>query len=413
MVKGKTTEEKKKELAKKGLKLHHYGLRLRMIPTKNQKSKIHRFCGSSRFTYNFYLGERIEVYKNTGETLRGGEFKKSFTIFKNHPLFNWLKEADKFALETAIEAVEDAFDRFFKGQNGFPKYKSKRKSEHSYTTKFTNNNIEFNVEKQEVKLPKMGWIKVRLSKKHRQSFQDKGFHANIKSATVKYHSSGSYYVSLKCEETIPLQDKIDLSTISIDQMIGVDLGLMHFYIDSNGNKVENPKYLKEQLKKLTMLQRQLKNKTKGTSNYKKLQKKMSKWHLHIANKRKDFLHKESRKLVNENQVIVLEDLNVKGMIKNKKLARSIADVSWGMFITFIKYKADWDQKEIVVIDRFFPSSKECNGCHEKNPFLSLSDREWVCPKCGSVCDRDINAAKNIKEEGIRIVRERNPKIKIA
>jgi putative transposase len=179
--------------------------------------------------------------------------------------------------------------------------------------------------------------------------------------------------------------------------------LNHFYIDSNGKKVENPQFLKENLKKLAKLQRQLKNKKIGSSNYKKLQQKISKLHLHIAHTRKDFLHKESHKLVNENQIIILEDLNVKGMIKNKKLARSIADVSWSMFKTFVSYKADWENKKVIVIDRYFASSKQCNGCKEKNILLSLSDREWVCPKCGIKHDRDINAAKNIKEEGIRIL----------
>jgi putative transposase len=413
MAKRKTTEQKNKELAQDGLKLRHYGLRLRLVPTDIQKSKIHSFCGSSRFTYNFYLGERMEVYKNTGETLNSGEFKKSFNVFKEHPMFNWLKEADKFALETAIEAVDDAFDRFFKGQNKFPKFKSKRKSEQKYTTKFTNNNIELDVEQQMVKVPKLGWVNVRFSKEHRKMFQDKGFNAKIKSATVKYHSSGQYYVSLKCEEIIKLENEINWSLVSLDQIIGLDLGLTFFYIDSNGNKVENTKFLKNCLKKLAKLQRQLKNKEISSSNYKKSQKKISKLHLHIANMRKDFLHKESRKLVNENQVIVLEDLNVKGMIKNKKLSRSIADVSWGMFKTFVSYKSEWDNKKVVIIDRFFPSSKECNGCHVKNTLLSLSDREWVCPKCGTVHDRDINAAKNIKEEGIRILKKLYPSLYVA
>lgn len=215
------------------------------------------------------------------------------------------------------------------------------------------------VENQQVKLPKLGWIKVRISEKHRQVFQEKGSNAKIKSATIKYHSSGQYYVSLKYEEIIKLEEEIGWSSISDDQIIGLDLGFTHFNIDSNGVKVDNPKYLKECLKKLAKLQRQLKNKTIGSSNYNKLQRKISKLHLHlhIANKRKDFLHKESRKLVNENQVIVLEDLNVKGLIKNKKLARSIADVSWSMFKTCISYKAAWDHKKVVLVDRF-----------------------WVCPK---------------------------------
>ena len=155
--------------------------------------------------------------------------------------------------------------------------------------------------------------------------------------------------------------------------------------------------------KLAKLQRQFKNKKKGSSNYKKLKQKVAKLHLKIANTRKDFLHQESRKLINENQVIVLEDLNVKGMIQNKKLARSIADVSWSTFVTFVTYKAAWENRKVVLIDRFFASSKQCNGCHEKNTLLSLSDRIWVCPRCGEEHDRDLNAANNIKEEGIRIL----------
>ncbi|MFJ5717004.1 RNA-guided endonuclease TnpB family protein [Neobacillus sp. NPDC093127] len=398
-----STKQKNEELAKEGKVLRHYGFKLRMKPNEKQKEQIHQTVGCSRFTFNFYLGERKEVYQLTHETLNVGEFKKSFNVLKEHSMFSWLKKVDKFALETAMEAVEDAFQRFFKGQNGFPKFKSKHKSEQCYTTKETNRNIKLNIEKQTIQLPKLGQVKVRLSKKHHQMFQYR-LKGKIKTATIKYHSSGQYTVSLKMEEVIDLHETVDFSTVSEDKIIGLDLGLNHFYIDSNGKKVDNPKFLKTELKKLAKLQRQLKNKKIGSSNYKKLQQKISKLHLHIANMRKDFLHQESRKLVNENQVIVLEDLNVKGMIKNKRLARSIADVSWSKFKTFVSYKAAWTNKKVILLDRFFASSKQCNGCKEKNTLLSLSDREWVCPKCGTTHDRDINAAKNIQEEGIRILR---------
>jgi putative transposase len=197
---------------------------------------------------------------------------------------------------------------------------------------------------------------------------------------------------------------LDVFSIPNKDIIGLDMGLLFFYIDSNGNKVDNPKFLKKALKKLAKFQRQLKNKKKGSSNYKKFQKKISKLHLHIANQRLDFLHQESRKVVDENQVITLEDLNVKGMVKNRRLARSISDVSWSMFKTFVTYKAKWANKTVVLVDRFFASSKLCNGCNTKNTMLSLSDREWVCLNCGTKHDRDINASKNIKEEGIRILR---------
>jgi putative transposase len=412
MAKRKTTKDRNEELAKEGLKLRHFGLKLQMNPTLKQKEQIHQTIGNARFTFNFYLAEKLEVYKLTKETLNYGEFKKSFNQLKDHPYFLWLKKSDKFALECAMEQVDDAFDRFFKGQTKFPKFKSKHKSEQAYSTKETNENIELDVEKQMVKLPKLGWVKVQLSKKHRKMFQSNGINAKIKSATIKYHSSGQYYVSLKCEE-INLLEEFDWTSLSLDQIIGLDLGLLHFYIDSNGKKVKNPKFLKEKLKKLAKLQRQLKNKKIGSSNYKKLQQKISKLHLHIANMRKDFLHKESRILVDENQVIVLEDLNVKGMIKNKKLARSIADVSWSMFKTFVSYKSNWANKKVVFVDRFFASSKQCNGCHEKNTMLSLSDREWVCPNCGTRHDRDVNAAINIKNEGIRILKELYPELQAA
>jgi putative transposase len=400
----KTTKQRNEELAKEGRKLRHYGLKLRMEPNKIQTQQIHQTTGNARFTHNFYLSEKKEVYQLTNETLTYGEFKKAFNNLKDHPYFNWLQLSDKFALECAMEEVEDAFDRFFSGQNGFPKFKSRHSSKQSYTTKETNNNIRLNIEKETVKLPKLGEVKVRLSKKHRKMFQEQGLKGKIKSATITYHSSGQYYVSLKLEEIVDLEHPSDVDSIPNDQIIGLDLGLLHFYIDSNENKVDNPKYLRENLKKLAKLQRKLKHKKIGSSNYKKLQQKISKLHLHISNQRKDFLHKESRKVVDENQVIVLEDLNVKGMIKNRRLARSIADVSWSMFKTFVTYKAGWSSKTVVLVNRFFASTKMCNGCHTKNTMLSLSDREWVCPNCGEKHDRDINASRNIKEEGIRLLR---------
>jgi len=399
----KTVEQRNKELAKENKVLRHYGLKLRALPTPSQEEKIAKTIGCARFSFNFYLNEKIEIYKLTNLALDYSSFKKSFNGLKQHPAFDWLKEVDKFSLESALEQVDDAFDRFFKGQTKFPKFKSKHKSKQSYTTKETNGNIAFDIENQVVKLPKLGKVPVKLSKKHLTMFQKNEFTAKIKSATVTRHSSGQYYISLKCEEIIPLEEKIDVTSIPTDGIIGCDLGLTHFLIDSNGQKIENPRYLKENLKKLAKLQRRLKHKKVGSSNFQKQKQKIAKLHLHISNMRKDFLHKVSRKLVDENQVIILEDLNVKGMIKNRKLARSISDVGWGMFKTFVSYKANWANKILILINRFFPSSKQCNGCKEKNTLLSLSDRVWVCPSCGTHHDRDDNAALNIKEEGIRLL----------
>src|SRR5213080_411630 len=202
MAKRKTTKQRNEELAKEGKQLRHYGLQLRMEPKHSKRRQIHQTVGNARFTHNFYLSERKEVYQLTGETLTCGEFKKAFNNLKDHPYFLWLKKSDKFALECAMEDVDDVYERFFSGQNGFPKFKSKHTSKQSYTTKETNNNIRFNIEKETIQLPKLGEVKVRLSKKHRKMFQENGLKGKIKSATITYHSSGQYYVSLKIEEIV-------------------------------------------------------------------------------------------------------------------------------------------------------------------------------------------------------------------
>ncbi|WP_438315789.1 RNA-guided endonuclease TnpB family protein [Sporosarcina sp. FA9] len=405
MVRRKTVVERNKELEKEGKKLLFYGMKIRAITTPAQYQLIVKSIGCARFAYNAYLAEKQKTYKETKKAISYSAFKKDFVVLKKNPAYEWLSEPDKFALECAMEQVDDAYDRFFKGQTGYPKFKSKHTSKQSYSTKETNGNLVIDFEKQRIKIPKLGWINVRFSKGQIASFQESGFNGKVKAATLTVHGSQQTHISLRIEEVVSLREETDWTTIPNEKIIGCDLGLTHFLIDSNGNKIENPRHLKNSLGRLAMLQRRLKNKIKGSSNYKKQQQQIAKLHLRITNTRKDFLHKESRKLVNENQIIVLEDLNVKSMIKNRRLARSISDVGWSTFVTFVKYKADWDHKKIVLIGRFFASSKKCNGCEEKNTLLSLSDRTWVCSKCGREHDRDLNAAKNIKEEGIRILAE--------
>ncbi|KAA9023804.1 helix-turn-helix domain-containing protein [Niallia endozanthoxylica] len=245
----KTVEQRNKELAKQGLKLHLYGMEVRAMTTPKQHELIVQSVGCARFTYNFYLNEKKEVYRETGETLNYGEFKKAFLSLKDHPEFKWLKVPDKFALECAMEQVDDAFDRFFKGQNGYPKFKSKHQSKQSYSTKETNGNIKLDMENQHIQLPKLGWVKVKFSKKQRLLFKKNGIKGKIKGATVSIHSGGQTHISLKLEETIPLENEIDWTTIPSDKVIGCDLGLTHFLIDSNGNKVDNPQFLKNYLYK--------------------------------------------------------------------------------------------------------------------------------------------------------------------
>lgn len=408
MARKKSVEQRNKELSLEGKKLKLYAYKFRMYPNEKQVKQMHQTIGIARFTFNYYLNEKQEIYKNTGESLDLFTFKKSFLQLKTHPLFDWLKTPDKFALENAMMDVDTAYTNFFDGRANFPKFKSKHTAKKSYKTNRTNENIKFNSQNQTVQLPKVGVVSIRIDKKQRASLLENGIHGKIISATISYHGSDTWYVSLACEEMIDLEPKVDICDVSDEEIVGCDVGLTHFLITSKGEKIENPRYYQKSLKNLAKMQRKLAKMVRGSQNYIKQKKKVAKLHLHIKNMRHDFLHKVSRKLVNENQVIVLEDLHVKGMIKNHRLAKSIQDVGWGTFKTFVTYKADWDNKTVVLVDKFFPSSKLCYGCKEKNVLLSLNERTWVCPNCGTEHDRDINASNNIKEEGIRLLKE--PKV---
>lgn len=384
----------------------HRAYKFRVFPNETQIDKIQINIDCARFAFNKYLSERNETYKQTGETLSWQTFKIELDAWKKHNYLSFLKKADKFAIEQGILQVQDAFERFFKGQTRFPKFKKKRASKQSYTTCFTNNNIKFLVDEQCIQLPKVGKIPFKMSNNERLHLMKNGLDGIIKKVTVSKHSSGAYYVSLMVEKEIKKQEKIDIDSISDDRIIGLDLGLTHFAITSHGEKFDNPKFYHKQQKKLKKLQRKLKNKKFLSQNYKKQQTRISKLQLKIAHTRHNFLHQISRQLINENQVIILEDLHVKNMIKNKKLSKSIQDVGWGLFKTFLTYKAEWENKHLVLVDTFFPSSKLCFGCGEKNILLSLNDRTWICPSCGCEHDRDVNAANNIKREGLRLLMEK-------
>lgn len=403
MAKVKTVEERNKELSLVGKKLQFYGLQFRLFPKEKQVTKFNQTIGCARLAFNFYLKEKQEVYQNTKQNLSYAVFKKSFSALKTHAMFSYLKDVDKFALENALMNVDTSFKNFFEGKANYPKFKKKHNAKQSYTTNMTNNNIKIDVKEQTIQLPKIGKVPFRINKKMKNELLTNGLKGTIKSATITRHSSGSYFVSLKMEEIVDMKPTLGITKISDDEIIAGDLGLTHFIILSDGTKIENPRYYQKQCKKLAKMKRKLAKMKKGSNNYIKQSRKIAKLHLHITNMRRDFLHKISRKLVDENQVIVLEDLNVKGMIRNKKLAKSIQDVGWGYFKQYISYKSEWANKIVVFVDRFFPSSKLCNGCKEKHTLLSLNDREWICPNCGGKHDRDLNAAQNIKEEGKRIL----------
>lgn len=345
----------------------------RLYPNNEQREYFAKTFGCTRFVYNRMLSDKIEHYKLTGQTLKNtpAQYKEEFP---------WLKEVDSLALANAQMNLEKAYRNFFRDKNvGFPKFKSKKNSNRSYTT--NNQKGTVSIDDGRIKLPKLeSTVKI---KQHRL------FEGLIKSCTISQTPSGKYFVSVLVECVIEQLPRLETK-------VGIDVGIKTFAVMSDNRVVENPKHLRKSEKRLAKLQRGLSRKQKGSKNRKKARIKVAILHEKIKNQRLDFLHKTSSEIINDNQVVVLEDLKIKNMVKNHKLAKAISEVSWGMFRIMIEYKADWYGREVIIAPSNYASSQLCSGCGNKSSQTKdLSCRTYVCPECALEIDRDYNASLNL------------------
>lgn len=347
----------------------------RIYPNQGQQDQLSRQFGSCRFVYNYFLRQRIDHYASTGKGLTYHKTAQMLVKLKNQPEYVWLKEAHSQTLQQSLIDLDKAYNNFFNKRADFPKFKKKHGKQ---SCRFPQG-IKVDPDSKKLYVPKIGWVKVVL---HRP------IEGEMKNLTISKTKSGKYFASIQVEQ------EIDEPTYSGYQ-IGIDLGLKDFIVTSDGQQVPNPKHLRKSERKLKRLQRRLSRTKKGSNGREKARLKVARQHEKIANQRADFLHKLSRKLVEDNQLIAIEDLNVKGMVSNHNLAKYISDAGWSEFTRQLSYKGSWYGCHIGQIDRFFPSSKRHFKCGYIYENLTLAEREWFCPECQEWVDRDENAAKNI------------------
>ena len=367
--------------------LRHKSYKFRLYPNQEQKQLFAKTFGCSRAIWNMMLADKIKHYEETKETLHNTPAQ-----YKNE--FPWLREVDSLALANVQLNLQKAYKNFFQSGFGFPKFKKKS---HRQSYKTNNNSGSIALQNGHIKLPKVGWVRV---KEHRQT---KGV---IKSATISMTPSGKYYVSILCETEIIQLPKTNSS-------VGVDLGIFDFAILSTGEKIGNRRFLTQLSKKLAKEQKILSRralaaekanrKLSESNNYQKQRIKVAKIHEKIVNMRRDFLHKLSTNLVKNHDIVCIEDLSSKNLMKNHKLAKSIGDVSWSEFVRMLEYKSSWYEKQVSKISRWYPSSQICSDCGFSSGKKPLSIRKWTCTNCGSHHDRDINASINILNEGLRLL----------
>ena len=357
--------------------------KFRFYPTPEQELNLAKTFGCARFAYNYMLRQRTDAWFQRQEKVGYHETSAMLTALKKQSEFAWLNEVSSVPVQQSLRHLQTAFGNFFSRRNKYPTFKKKDGAQSAeYTTS------AFKWDGKTLSIAKNGALNIRFSRTIPKA-------AIVTTVTVSKDTAGRYFVSMLCTDQVQAKTPIEAK-------VGIDLGLSHFAILSTGEKIAAPNTFRKNEEKLAKLQRRLAKKTKGSANRKKAKLKVAKLHAKIADSRKDFLHKLSTRLINENQVIAIETLAVSNMQKNHSLAKSIADASWSEFVRQLEYKSLWYGRELVGIDRWYPSSKRCSDCGHTVAKMPLNVREWTCPECGTIHDRDINAARNVLAAGLAV-----------
>lgn len=359
--------------------------RYRLNPTESQRIFFEKSFGCTRFVYNWALNMRIEAYQKDKTRIGWVDICKRMTELKKQEDTVWLNEVSTMSLQSSIRNMDAAFTRFFREKKGFPKFKSKKEPRKSF--QFVQQ-VSIDFERNRIKFPKVGWVKF---------FKNRTFEGKIGTVTVSKNASGRYYVSVLVDDGKELPAK---APIEYDTAVGIDVGIKDFAVLSNGQVYANPKYLEKSEQRLKVLQRRFAKKQEGSNRRERARIQLAKQYERVRNCRTNFIHQVTSRIVRENQTIIIEDLNIQGMVKNHNLAKSISLASWHEFFRQLEYKCEWQGKNLIKIGRFEPSSKMCT-CGYVNKELKLSQREWTCPNCGQINDRDLLAAINIKRFGLQ------------